>query len=263
MLVQETQRYVGGNTGKVFISGVSDGIGHALATLYLKNGWTVFGISRRRPKELIENKNFLFKSCDLQTLKDATSLFDGEFAPITEEGISVVYLNAGISGNVPARAEEFTLDNIYQTLAVNVVSNKVLLDAFLALPQRPEVVVASASIAGLRFRAGMLPYSLSKAALLALCGVYAQENPDVFFAVIGMCNVNTKLSRGNVFSSRVPEFPEHIKLQERFSLPGYAASPESRAADVFDIIHSRRDGVLTSGQFIDIREILKQPRSKI
>jgi NAD(P)-dependent dehydrogenase (short-subunit alcohol dehydrogenase family) len=250
------------DVAKVFISGVSDGIGNALATLYLEKGWTVYGIARRRPEALIEHRNLVFKHCDLQTLEDASELFDEAFAPIAEEGVSVVYLNAGISGKVPARAHEFTLDDIHRTLMVNTVSNKLLLDAFLALPNRPEVVVASASIAGLRFRAGMLPYSLSKAALLALCGVYAEENPDVFFAVIGMCNVDTKLSHEIVSSPRISDFPEHVRLSERFRSPGYVVSPERRAADVFDIIHSRRNDGLTSGRFVEIRELLGQVRSE-
>lgn len=241
---------------RVFISGVSDGIGLALANLYLQKGWTVFGIARRQPEALIEHENFIFKYCDLQKLEDAASLFDGEFTSIATEGVSAVYLNAGTTGNAPLRAEKHSLNDIYATLSVNTIANKVLLDAFLILPIRPEVVVASASIAGLRFRAGMLPYSLSKAALLALCGVYAEENLDVFFAVLGMCNVNTKLSHEIVFSSSVAEFPEHIRLQERFLSADYAVSPEQRAEDVFDIVHSKREQVLTSGQFVEIRKLL-------
>jgi hypothetical protein len=40
----------------VFISGVSSGIGFALATLYLSKGWTVYGLSRKPPQALMENK---------------------------------------------------------------------------------------------------------------------------------------------------------------------------------------------------------------
>jgi benzil reductase ((S)-benzoin forming) len=240
----------------IFISGVSDGIGLALAKLYLDKGWTVYGVSRRPPDSLINRERFIFKPCDLQDLKDGTALFGAEFGPIATEGVSLVYLNAGISGGVPSQAAEFTLDDIQRALNVNTLANKVLLDAFLTLPRRPQIVVASASIAGVRFRAGMLPYSMSKAAMLAMCGVYAQENPDVFFAVIGLCNVDTKLSREIVFGPRVSEFPDHIALQERFRSPGYVASPEERAQQLFGLIHERRDQMLKSGQYVDIRDLL-------
>lgn len=243
---------------RVFISGVSDGIGLALATLYLEKGWTVFGIARRRPEKLVENENFIFKYYDLSNIRDVDFLLDEEFVSIAEKGVTTVHLNAGVSGNVPARAEEFSLNDIYSTLTVNTIANKVLLDAFLALSNKPKVIVASASIAGVRFRAGMLPYSLSKAALNAMCGVYAQENPDVFFAVLGMCNVHTKLSQDIVLSPRVSEFPEHILLRKRFEKPDYAVSPKQRANDILNIIYTKRDAFLTSGQFADTRTILEQ-----
>ncbi len=245
-----------GDVASVFISGVSDGIGHALATHYLDRGWTVYGLARRRPDALLAHARMVFRQCDLQTLDETTDLFDGAFAPIAQDGVSVVYLNAGVSGAAPRRARECSLDEIQRTLTVNTVANKLLLDAFMALPVRPGVVVASASIAGVRFRAGMLPYSVSKAALLALCGVYAEEYPDVFFAVLGMCNVDTALSREIVFSPRIAEFPEHARLNERFRTPGYAVSPERRAADVFDLIHPVPDERLTSGRFVEIRALL-------
>ncbi|WP_198390921.1 SDR family NAD(P)-dependent oxidoreductase [Burkholderia ubonensis] len=242
--------------GSVFISGISDGIGHALAVHYLERGWTVYGIARRRPEALLAHANMVFKQCDLLTLDETTELFDGAFAPIAQHRVSVVYLNAGVSGVAPRRARECSVDELQRTLTVNTVANKLLLDAFMALPARPEVVVASASIAGVRFRAGMLPYSLSKAALLALCGVYADEYPDVFFAVLGMCNVDTALSREIVFSPRIAEFPEHVRLNARFRTPGYAVSPAQRAADVFDLIHPTPDERLTSGRFVEIRALL-------
>ncbi|WP_414440208.1 SDR family NAD(P)-dependent oxidoreductase [Burkholderia sp. 22PA0106] len=250
-----------GDVASVFISGVSEGIGYALAAHYLARNRTVYGVARRRPDALLAHPRMIFRQCDLQTLDETTDLFDGVFAPIARDGVSVVYLNAGVSGAGPTPARECSLDDIQRTLAVNTLANKVLLDKFMALPVRPEVVVASASIAGVRFRAGMLPYSLSKAALLALCGVYAEEHPDVFFAVLGMCNVDTALSREIVFSPRIAEFPEHVRLNERFRTPGYAVSAEQRAADVFDLIHPVPDERLRSGRFIEIRGLLSQDGS--
>ncbi len=43
----------------ILITGCSSGLGLALTNLYLENEFTVFGISRNKPK--IENKNFHFK----------------------------------------------------------------------------------------------------------------------------------------------------------------------------------------------------------
>lgn len=241
----------------IFISGVSDGIGYALAQLYLDKGWTVYGISRRPPKLLTIHENFIFKACDLNELKNGVGLFEGTFHSLAREGVTALYLNAGVSGGVPLPASEVSFESIQRTLNVNTLANKVLLDAFLELPRRPELIVVSASIAGVRFRAGMLPYSMSKAALSAMCGVYAQEYPDVFFAVIGLCNVNTRLSQEIVFGPRVPEFPDHMQLQERFCSPGYAVMPDERAAQLFKLVHERHNSALKSGEYVDIRELLQ------
>lgn len=45
---------------RVFITGVSSGIGNALSKAYLDNGWEVFGLSRRGPEELIHHERFHF-----------------------------------------------------------------------------------------------------------------------------------------------------------------------------------------------------------
>ncbi|MBI0325742.1 SDR family NAD(P)-dependent oxidoreductase [Burkholderia plantarii] len=240
----------------VFISGISSGIGHALAAHYLERGWTVYGVSRRRPETLPASARLIHRRVDLTAPEAIEGLFDGAFAPLAAAGADLVYLNAGTAGTAPRRAAECPLDELQRTLMLNAVANKLLLDAFLALPRRPATVVASASIGGVRFRAGMLGYSMSKAALIALCGVYAEEYPEVFFAVLGMCNVDTALSREIVDGPRVEAFPDHVRLRERFATPGYAASPRERAADVFDLLHPVRDARLASGRFVEMRALL-------
>lgn len=242
----------------VFISGVSSGIGLALATLYLSKGWVVYGLSRKPPQALMENKNFKFKHCDLLKIQYTVDFFEHKFSPIREHGVSIVYLNAGVSGGTPKFARDVTVEDIQDTMFVNVIANKLLLDAFMSLPKRPKVCVASASIAGIRFRAGMLPYSLSKSALLALFGTYANEFTDVFFAAIGMCNVDTELSREIVFNPRAAKFHDHVALQKKFNLPNYVVSPEKRAGELFSIVNTIPENGLSSGQFIEIRDIISR-----
>jgi len=191
----------------------------------------------------------------LATSFDDESFLKEEFSLITTEGIRIAYLNAGISGGVPLAAKETSVQEIQRIFHVNALSNKILLDILLALANRPEVIVASASIAGVRFRAGMLSYSMSKAALAALCGVYAKEYPEVFFAVLGLCNVDTHLSREIVHGQRVAQFPDHVALQERFRTPGYVVQPEERARQLFEIAHQPHIEGLQSGQYVDIREL--------
>lgn len=242
--------------GRVFITGVSSGIGEALAELYLQRGFTVFGASRRQPYRFMGHPNFHFRTFDLSKPSDMGELFKENFADVLEHGVDVFFLNAGVSGNVPARSEEFSLEELQHVLCVNVLANKAILDLMLTSTHRPAACVLSASMAGVRFRAGTLPYSLSKAALSALGGVYAEENPEIFFAVLGLCNVDTGLSRQVSFSQRTADFHDLQSLQQRALSPGYMISPAQRANDITRVIDSPDEYGVKSGLFVDIRTVL-------
>ena len=51
------------NQKRVFITGVSSGIGHGLAAEYLEQGWEVFGVSRRTPD--FDSSQFHFQPLDV------------------------------------------------------------------------------------------------------------------------------------------------------------------------------------------------------
>lgn len=240
----------------VFITGASEGIGLALAKLHLKKGDTVIGVSRHCSELLRQHDRFSFISCDFSCLDDLSRVIKEHRSMLSDAGIETIYLNAGVTGHAPEFANDVSLSEIIQVMEVNAFANKLLLDSFLGMASRPKQVVVSGSIAGRRYRAGMLAYSMSKAALEALCGVYAQENPDVFFAVLGMCNVDTKLSHNIVNRSNIERFPSHLSLKKRFQLPGYVVSAEQRAEDVYRVVHQRGCKQLRSGEFAEIRVLL-------
>ncbi|MBD1582316.1 SDR family oxidoreductase [Pseudoalteromonas sp. S16_S37] len=241
----------------VLISGASEGIGLALATLHLQQGDTVIGLARHCPERLAQHDGFIFIKADLSCLAQLEQVIDSHQEVLTDAALDTVYLNAGITGNAPELASKVAHDEVTKVINVNALANKLLLDALLAMPHRPQHVVVSGSIAGRRYRAGMLAYSMSKAALEALCGVYAQEYPDVFFAVLGMCNVDTRLSHNIVNHPNVELFPDHLRLQQRFQMPGYVVSAAERAEDVYRIVHLEHCQQLISGEFVEIRALTK------
>ena len=49
---------------KIFISGVSSGLGYGLAKVYLAMGHEVYGCSRRKPKDLVD-QGLHFAAIDL------------------------------------------------------------------------------------------------------------------------------------------------------------------------------------------------------
>ena len=61
------------------ISGVSSGIGRAVAARLLEDGWTVIGLSRRRPD--LSAQGFSWRHCDLAQL-ESTETAVGDIGPV-------------------------------------------------------------------------------------------------------------------------------------------------------------------------------------
>lgn len=237
----------------VLVTGISSGIGAALAQALLARGHRVCGLSRRLPDAPWAGHPSLHAiGADLT---DFTSV-----APKVRQlcdmagiaGFDTVFANAGTFGPPPARAERVAAQDFMAVLALNAGGVKATLDACLALPQRPRRVVASASISGQRQRAGMLSYATSKAALNALMMTYQIENPDIFFLPLGLCNVATPL--GQVTIQAGPELPELYALRQRASQPGYVVTPDERAAHVLAVLDHAAG--LEPGRFREIRDLL-------
>lgn len=245
----------------VIITGASRGIGEALARLYLDRGYLVGGIARHMPRTLVQHPNMRFVQADLMNFASVRpaiqKLCDGTAGTTFE----TLFLNAGVYGPEPARAEEMSADDFMKVMSLNVAGVKATLDACLSLGHRPKTAVASASISALRPRAGMSTYATSKAALNALIKVYQLENPDIAFLPLGMCTVRTDLN--DAFTAVPPELPELYALVQRAMQPGYLASPDERAAHVAQVLDSARELELSWGDFHEIRELIPKLPAKL
>jgi NAD(P)-dependent dehydrogenase (short-subunit alcohol dehydrogenase family) len=238
----------------VLITGVSRGIGAGLAREYLSRGYVVAGVSRNRPDALLDHPNMRFAAADLtdfDAVRPAIQLLQAQMENTTFE---TLFLNAGEYGPEPSRAENVSTQTFMKVLGLNVAAVKATLDACLTLGFLPKRAVASASISGLRPRAGMSNYATSKAALNALIKVYQLENPQIEFLPLGMCTVNTDLTK--TFASVGPDLPELYALVHRALQPGYLASPDTRATDVAQLLDHANDLDLAWGDFHEIRELI-------
>ncbi|MCP1197514.1 SDR family oxidoreductase [Acetobacter senegalensis] len=244
------------SSDRIFITGVHKGIGHALAKHYLERGIRVVGLSREYPEDLRTYEKFEFFSLDLGDRASAQRFIAENLPLLTREPLTTVYFNAGISGNIPVRAEDCSLEDLERVCMVNTYSIKLCLDGLIKLGALPGKCVFSASIAGQRFRAGMLPYSVSKAALTALAGVYAQENPSTFFIVIGLCTMDTDLSRRMLAQANISQFAELNALATRCEQVGYMTPPEIRAEQLACIVRNTDRFNIKSGIFSEIRTLL-------
>jgi benzil reductase ((S)-benzoin forming) len=244
------------NLENVIITGASHGIGNSLAHLMLNKGCRVFGISRSIPRDLLKHPHFHFCSVDLSDLPAATERLANFL--LREHRIQHVwrlFLNAGLFSQRIAPMKNVPLADIDYLMKVNVWANKMLLDLLLGSSVTIDSCVVSSSIAGVRARSGFNGYAISKSALNMTMKLYALENPSIFFAVLGLCFVDTRLGRHVLNTPLEGDFPENLALRERAKNRGYLATAEQRALDVDAALSTTVREHITSGDFIEIRSL--------
>lgn len=173
----------------ILITGVSSGIGFGLAKKYLELGATVFGISRRKPKELVSPR-FHFQPIDLNIGTDIAPAL--ERFNLEKVALDAVILNAGIYGKI-SDLREAEISHFRNVMMVNVWANKILLDYLLETCANIDQVVAVSSRAAVSPYRGSGAYCISKSALNMLISLYATENPATHFSTISPPIVDTAI----------------------------------------------------------------------
>ncbi len=143
----------------VIITGISSGIGFALARHYLEAGNNVIGIGRRNP---FRHDRLIFFEKDLSQTTDFSFLEE----PVSGTDELLLFNNAGVIGNVQRISEQQHSD-IVSTIQVNTIAPMLLCQFVLQhYPlKRPLTIVNISSGAGRRPIPGWAAYCASKAAL--------------------------------------------------------------------------------------------------
>ena len=147
---------------EILITGVSSGIGWGLTKYYLSKGDTVYGISRRIPKDLIELPHFKHLSTDLSKIDNIDANLQQFIGNIPS--LDIVILNAGVLGEIQDLKKQ-SIQKIKTVMDINVWSNKVLIDSLTASIANIKSIVAISSGASVNGNRGWGAYSLSKASL--------------------------------------------------------------------------------------------------
>jgi NAD(P)-dependent dehydrogenase (short-subunit alcohol dehydrogenase family) len=174
----------------VLITGVSSGIGHGLAQAYLRQGTSVFGVSRREPGDLVGRSPFHFRSVDLRDHAATQQTLTDLLADVQQ--LEIVVLNAGMLTTFGDMADR-SLAELKDAMEVNLWANKTILDSVFDTVSRVKQVVAMSSGAAVSGNRGWNGYSLSKAALNMLVQLYARENPDTHFFSLAPGLVDTAM----------------------------------------------------------------------
>ena len=152
------------------ITGVSRGMGKAIAELYLQKGFQVIGVGRSHQ---IDHSNFSFLECDLSNTEKVKSLFkDQQF----NEPVTLIN-NAGIIGSILRISDQEELD-LEHVMTVNVTSPMLLLQSVYKnmVNKSDFTLVNISSGAANRAIPSWASYCASKAALNMLTeGFYLEE----------------------------------------------------------------------------------------
>lgn len=162
---------------RIFITGVSSGLGLALAEALLERGVRVAGVARRAEalRTLADRypDRFLALTADVTdntALRAALDAASSRFG-----GLDAVVANAGIG--IPATVDTIQTADVRRVFETNVVA--AIETLLMALPHvrksEAPLLAATTSMAGWRAGPGAAPYCASKAALIAFLDALRAE----------------------------------------------------------------------------------------
>lgn len=225
----------------ILITGCSSGLGLALTNYYLENDFKVYGISRNSPK--IENKNFVFKRCDLSDLENIKSNLEDFLMQI--KNLDIVYLNAGMLGDIKI-LNELSIKEIKEVLDLNLFANKEILDILSKIDVN--LIIAISSGTSINGSKGWGAYSLSKASLNMLINLYSKEMPKTKLLSVAPGVIETPMTDIIRFDVNDEIFSSAKTLKD-----GDIQQPIDAAKRLNEV--SKRANEFESGSFIDVRKI--------
>jgi benzil reductase ((S)-benzoin forming) len=178
---------------QVLITGISSGIGAALARACLERGDQVYGLSRRKPlwappSTQADALHFAQQDiADFQTLPQTLCKLTAGV-----DSFDLVILNAGILGEIRDLSDT-PLDDIQRVMTLNTWANKILLDHLFAQGIGITQVIGMSSGAAISGSRGWSAYALSKATFKMLLQLYAAEQPQTHFCSFAPGLVDTPM----------------------------------------------------------------------
>lgn len=219
-----------------FITGISSGIGNALANELLKKGYTVFGIGRTNT---VKHENYEFISLDLRK-SEAVTYFRFPQHPADSY---LLINNAGMIGEI-LPVGELNSENIVDVMQVNTIAPQILINTFIQTFSRQHVplhVVNISSGAGKKPIDAWATYCASKAALdlfseTVKLEMELRDQKDFFIHSVAPGVVDTNMQTEIRAAS-----PEKFKSSQRFhdlKNNGELIAPEFVAEKLAELIQN-------------------------
>ena len=226
----------------ILITGVSSGLGLALAEEYLSQGDTVYAVGRTLPKHLDNNPRFFFFPYDLNETFMIRNTLDTFFA---NHSFDIVILNAGVLGDIQT-LDEAVLADLKKVMEINVWANKELIDTLAQSAQHVKQIIGISSGAAVNGSKGWGAYSLSKSGLNMLLNLYAKELPEIHFTALAPGIIDTPMVQHIINYVNAERFPSAKQLKE-----GDIQTPKFAAKRLIHLFPTLLE--YESGSFIDVR----------
>ena len=214
----------------VLITGASQGIGRAIATRAIQDGYRVINLDKKAPKSLLEGETY--HSVDLMDPQAIEELIP----KITkQEPILRLVNNAGFIR--PGALENTTLDDFEAVMALNLRAPMLLAQQLLPHMRQAKFgrIVSIASRAALG-KEGRTVYAASKAGLVGMTKTWALEMAKLGITVnaIGPGPIATELFT----SGNPPDDPKTIKIIQNIPVQRMG-QPEDVAHAVASLLDDR------------------------
>ena len=221
---------------RMIITGVSSGIGLAIAAEALRLGWYVDGIGRNAPALLTQHARGSFTACDLS---NRVAVQDLSLATEQVYDLTVLVNNAGTLGPVKP-AQNASWEEIDHCITLNTSSAMLLSAKFLAEVTGEKQLYFTGSGAAEFAIEGWSAYCASKAAVHMYASVLAKEHPELRIHAFRPGKVNTPM-QAEIRATSIEDFPGVGHFVEEFE-SGSLVLPETVAASLLHVIE-RKDEI--------------------
>lgn len=215
--------------GTLIITGVSSGIGLAIAQAGLAQGYAVQGVGRNEPSSLTGKSDWSFTRADMTKGSDVDQV---PFS-VSQSGPTILINNAGTLGPV-AKAERAQWSELEHCMNLNVVGPMRLTARFMEEVQSEKQVLFTGSGAGQFVIPGWSAYCASKSAIHMYAEVLAQEYPEVPIHAFKPGKVDTPMQE-EIRNTTAADFPAVDHFIDEYN-QGNLVPPETVAQRLLQLI---------------------------
>ncbi len=201
----------------ILITGAGSGIGCATAWSFLRAGWNVGLIGRRKDaleETAADAPNALILPCDVTVPAEVEATFDRALA--TFGRVDVLFNNAGMSTKA-APIDEINVDDFLAVLNVNVTGMFLAARAAFRIMRNQDPqggrIINNGSISAHVPRPGSVPYTMSKHAVTGLTKTLGLDG-RAFNIACGQIDIGNALTQMAArFQHGVPQADGQIKIE--------------------------------------------------